>query len=282
MLAVGAGGRIVGKLFPPDIDDLLVWSRTFRCSGTWQNYVSYVKTACLVVGAGVEVFEHPALKRATASIAKDSSFRSRPRMFIRRALLEAIVMYCSSRSELKAYGILFLMAYIFLLRVPSEALSAIISKTGPRVGHQAVLAREGEDLVLHLRRRKNKRDGSVLRRRCWCGESSITCPIHTLWRSVSDAPDGTALFHSITPANALGVVREVLSALEIPKAHEYRSHDFRRGHADDLRHSGAPLRTILEAGEWRSPSFLSYLDTETLEADFVLQAHLDESDEERG
>ena len=35
---------------------------------------------------------------------------------------------------------------------------------------------------------------------------------------------------------------------------------------------------ILEAGEWRSPAFLNYLDINKLEADVVVQAHLDESD----
>ena len=34
---------------------------------------------------------------------------------------------------------------------------------------------------------------------------------------------------------------------------------------------------ILLAGQWSSPAFLQYLDTATLEADAVLQAHLDES-----
>ena len=51
----------------------------------------------------------------------------------------------------------------------------------------------------------------------------------------------------------------------------------RRGHADDLRASGATLYEILTAGQWRSPAFLTYLDIHTLEADAVLQAHMDES-----
>ena len=44
--------------------------------------------------------------------------------------------------------------------------------------------------------------------------------------------------------------------------------------------SGAPLWTILQAGEWRSPAFLSYLDLHTLETDLVIQAHCDESEDE--
>ena len=35
---------------------------------------------------------------------------------------------------------------------------------------------------------------------------------------------------------------------------------------------------ILEAGEWRSPAFMAYLDLETLDRELVIQAHADESD----
>jgi len=41
---------------------------------------------------------------------------------------------------------------------------------------------------------------------------------------------------------------------------------------------GAPLYEILEAGDWKSPAFLKYLDRARLERDLVIQAHLDESD----
>ncbi len=47
-----------------------------------------------------------------------------------------------------------------------------------------------------------------------------------------------------------------------------------------LQTSGAPLHTILAAGEWRSPAFLEYLDVHRLEEDVVVQAHIDESEEE--
>jgi hypothetical protein len=43
---------------------------------------------------------------------------------------------------------------------------------------------------------------------------------------------------------------------------------------------GAPLYVILAAGEWASPAFLSYLDIHRLETDLVIQAHLENSDEE--
>jgi hypothetical protein len=36
----------------------------------------------------------------------------------------------------------------------------------------------------------------------------------------------------------------------------------------------------LDAGEWLSPAFLKYLDVSQLEKNVVLQAHVDESDDD--
>ena len=41
---------------------------------------------------------------------------------------------------------------------------------------------------------------------------------------------------------------------------------------------GAPLWEILEAGQWRSPAFLKYLDLHSLDKKMVIQAHVAESD----
>ena len=41
--------------------------------------------------------------------------------------------------------------------------------------------------------------------------------------------------------------------------------------------ASASLAVILQAGEWTSPAFLTYLDCNGLEGDVVLSAHCDES-----
>ena len=80
------------------------------------------------------------------------------------------------------------------------------------------------------------------------------------------------------------------------QATEYRTHDLRRGHAQDLVESGggcfwwcflrdefclsgAPLATILAAGEWPSSAFLAYIDQNRLKTNVVVAAHQDESDD---
>ena len=40
---------------------------------------------------------------------------------------------------------------------------------------------------------------------------------------------------------------------------------------------GSPLHVILDAGQWSSPAFLQYLDTNKLDEELVLHAHCDES-----
>ena len=65
----------------------------------------------------------------------------------------------------------------------------------------------------------------------------------------------------------LGILRELLAIIQVPEADQFRCHDLRRGHARDLQAQGASLYEILQAGEWRSPAFLKYLDLEELEAD---------------
>ena len=49
----------VKRYFPPQLNDLAAWSMLFQCVGTLNNYLGYVKTATMVVGASVQVY--PAL-----------------------------------------------------------------------------------------------------------------------------------------------------------------------------------------------------------------------------
>ena len=52
--ADSSGLKNGGRYFPPTVDALLAWSRCFGHSRTWQNYLGYVRTACLVADAPVE------------------------------------------------------------------------------------------------------------------------------------------------------------------------------------------------------------------------------------
>ena len=101
--------------------------------------------------------------------------------------------------------------------------------------------------------------------------------MHVIWPYIEGFEVGQSILGGITPSAARTTLRRHLGWIGKSDAMKFRTHDLRRGHADDLRASGASLWVILSAGQWSSPAFLKYLDTAKLEADAVLQAHLDES-----
>ena len=80
-----------------------------------------------------------------------------------------MLSFQSAHGGIDEYGMLYLLAYAFLLRLPSEALPAAVG----RGGGQSSLYREGDNLVLELKRRKNKPCGSKLVRSCWCKQSQV-------------------------------------------------------------------------------------------------------------
>ena len=88
---------------------------------------------------------------------------------------------------------------------------------------------------------------------------------------------GEPIFRGFSPSRALRLLRGALELIGVVGAERYRTQDLRRGHARDLQDAGVPLQKILFYGEWTSPAFLSYLDVQQLEAELVLNAHMDES-----
>ena len=77
-------------------------------------------------------------------------------------------------------------------------------------------------------------------------------------------------------------LRALLGTLGVPRATEYRCHDLRRGHYEDLRAQGKGLSEILLAAGVRSPKAPKpYLHPAQLELAAVMEAHLaPDSDEE--
>ena len=165
-----------------------------------------------------------------------------------------------------AFAMLWLVSYAFLLRVPSEALP--MKKMRPLEdgadGEQSIVWREGEEVCLRLRSRKNRRQGSgVMRRACTCAGGKATCMVHTFWDSwMQFWPDGEAPWSPCTAQLAITRLRADLAKLApvVTEPEKYGTHDFRRGHAEDLRASGSSLAEILKAGQWKSAAFLRYVN----------------------
>jgi len=107
------------KYFPPQLEWLLAWSTLFRSQGTLANYIGYVKTGCLIVKQSVKVFDHAALRRAKAATGKRLNFESRPKKWIRRTMVVKMMEWALAQADERytKYATLFLISYIFLLRV---------------------------------------------------------------------------------------------------------------------------------------------------------------------
>ena len=142
--------------------------------------------------------------KAKASVAKSGLFTRREplwiprcatqclsrshRLLMCRSIVEKLMALGREMTEFANYALLFLLTYVFLLRMPSEALPATVGNGNCNI------TCDGNFLVLSLARRKNRPGGSKLTRTCWCRESAETCPIHVLGPVVTSAEQGTKLF----------------------------------------------------------------------------------------
>jgi hypothetical protein len=155
--------------FPPDVQMLQAWAQLFRHEGTFANYLGYVRTGCMLADADCAPLDDPAVRRARGSIKKSQQFVPRERMWIRREIVEKLMLWSLAHTSYAKFAKLWLFTYAFLLRLPSEALPAVAGKGD----HQSSVFMEGDTIVLVLKRRKNKPGGSRLVRTCWCSESKV-------------------------------------------------------------------------------------------------------------
>ena len=100
---------------------------------------------------------------------------------------------------------LYLLAYSFMLRVPSEGLPVVVGARGtteapllPGVQSCSPLSVDGSHLLLRLARRKSKECGSLLNRYCSCAQSEATCPVHVLGSFIALLPVGSRPFSNIS------------------------------------------------------------------------------------
>ena len=204
--------------------------------------------------------------------------------FANRSMVEEMLDWTSRGESNKAFrlhALLFLLAYSFLLRVPSEALPMVVGKLGAQCESKSVLYLGDENtLALELKARRNKPQGSKLIRKCCCSKHPKSCALCLIKPLLQKAELGTSMFPGISPGKAVQRLRQLLFAIDVKDAGAYRPHDLRRGHAEDLRLEGAPLWRILAAGEWRSAAFQAYLGFHKLDIEEALHGVLDEESDD--
>ena len=106
------------------------------------------------------------------------------------------------------------------------------------------------------------------------------CPIHAVWEYCKTFSIGQQIFPGVKAKHAISKLRQVLQGLDVENASMYRTHDLRRGHADDLVENGTSVSNLLLMGEWAPPAFFKYINLALLEARTVTSAHVDNSSSE--
>ena len=143
-------------------------------------------------------------------------------MFIQRPLLTSMVLAVDRQIEEKSMAMLWLTAYLFLLRVPSEGLP--MARGGYRTfpeNEQSVFYLESEFTVcVKLASRKNQARGATIRRSCTCVEGRAMrdplCPIHTLWNEFfAELDPNTKPWASLSPGTVRARLRQTLQRLAV-------------------------------------------------------------------
>jgi len=265
------------EAFPVNMSDVLGWSMTFRCLGTFGNYLSHLRGAACAIGFDPPPVGHPAIRRAMRAVANRCMSSPRPRMAIQRAMLRNMV----AREQDPALKALRLVSYTWLLRLPSEALPMTMCESEPGDDVANAMWSDGEAICVRLASRKNMQRGSgVIKRFCTCPGGALTCPVHMAWEKyLARLPDRSQPWRHLSAAQALKKLREVLTTLDVDSPSHYGTHSFRRGHATDMLESGATLAVILSAGQWRSAAFMKYLKEADIERDVALEVACDTDEE---
>ena len=275
----GNGGK---GPWPPTVAALVAWSLTFRCAGTYQNYLGFVRTVCLAKGLEMPEDKQQLVKRAGRALAKRNMFIQRKKMHIQKSMLRNMLLAVDLGAETRSFAMLWLTAYIFLLRLPSEALPMEKGDGYASVDTKSVLHLKDENTVcLTLASRKNRQQCTIIERTCTCEKLPTLCPVHTLWHEFfAEFAVGTKPWGDLSAAAVRKHLRDTLKKLRVPEPESYGTHDFRRGHAKDLQQSGVELVQILAARDWRSPRPMksAYLDMGCLEKDVVLETALQSDD----
>ena len=263
--------------FPPTEDTVQLWSATFRTGKTYNQYLAHLQKACLLLHSPLGWLT-PLIRNLAKGLknAQDLSFKF-PN-FIESAALITLIRFVKLDSK---NGQLYYLAYLFALRVPSEALRLVrafkddrITEFIPQTDKALIGTRTFKGttvLVIKFAFRKNIRNGCILMRPCLCQEESRVandlCPVHRIWPCIRDQVQaGEPLFPSLTANTVNRQLKATMTALGFDQGGLYSSHAFRRGATQEVKNSGSTLATILKTGTWLSACYKNYLDLKADEA----------------
>ena len=267
--------------------DVECFVAVFQRAATAQNYVGFVRWACENLRLPL-TWDTDTL-RATLKGARKRDLRVTGGQQHAQALLTeqlvAKVVTTADALEMQDFSCFVLVAWEFLLRVQSECMpmqrgEAIQATCMPPSAHSGIWVEGGGTLALRLAQRKNRPQGSLIRRPCTCASVGRQfCVVHRLAPYLRKKRIGEQLW-SFNHSQALASLRRLLTLNAAPDVSKFTLKAFRAGKATALAASGKSLGAILQAGEWRSSAFMSYVDTDVVDAAQILDQTLGASDDE--
>ncbi|KAF4709280.1 hypothetical protein FOZ62_003563 [Perkinsus olseni] len=231
------------RILPARESDVLLWVSGFRNVDTAKNYVSHLRKWHTWLNLDTK-WDSPIIRESLNGLKR---FLNNPPPFRPRigpALLHDVVS--TSLSEGKALLALgCILAYAFLLRVPSELLKLRATN----------LVVEGQVVKIRLDSRKNAPGGETLRRGCCCVKDSLVCPVEAakiLLRRYGSRSH--PLFYTLGYRKFLLQLRDSLKLLNVSESGRYGTHALRRGHAHALAMTGSSYEKICAMGSWKPGS----------------------------
>ena len=257
---------------PADPQHVEMFVSIFRNGATAQNYVGYIKWACVQQGLSSEWYTESVAMAIKG--AKKATLRMRGGQVGARLLLtENLVTQIVRLSDVigpRGFSEAVIVAWEFLLRVQSEAVC--LQKGAPQDSdklspsrHSGLWVDNSRGLCLRLQRRKHRPNGSFLVRGCSCREvGSTRCPPHRIGPFLTGLEYGQRLWQW-SASEWRHLVRRALTQLFVNDAQSFTLKGFRAGKATELARKGLPLGEIMAAGEWKSGAGLRYIDTDAVD-----------------
>ena len=158
------------------------------------------------------------------------------------------------------------LSYLFVLRVPSEALAPRRAYSSDELGpmgesfDRCQMPPGEEKLIPKRPHRKNLQVGCILTMSCFCSIASSDAhkasPVHFLWKEVcARVPSGELTPPIYTVRKIIPVLKRVCEKIGLRNSSRYSTHAFRLGASQEMKEKGSKRHTISIIRDWRSLSF---------------------------
>ena len=278
---IGFADVLGAIVFPASEKVIVAFVGIFRNFSSARKYLTAIRYFHTLFGYPI-TFDGPAVQQVLRGIkAQSPPTKSAPA--IPPELSADLVDFAFARGEFEL-GLAFGFASIFLLRVPSECIPLCFDKPESHSSVRFCSVGDKEVLQIVFKSRKNAPLGATLLRECTCSarKPKVLCAVHLLRRflSASGRPRSGRIFtFSATVFDSR--LKHYLSVLGIPDADKFTSQGFRRGMAQAVVRHGGRLAEILQAGDWCSSAFHSYMDRNEIDQLAILEL-FDDEESERG